>query len=415
MAPNEQTSLLIILAIAALAPLLCEWLPKIRLPLVVLEIGLGILAGPHVLKWADSGPTVQVLSNFGMCFLFFLAGFEIDFQAIRGRPVTLAALGWLVSFAVCLGVGLALQASGLVDSALFVGAALSTTALGALVPILRDARELRTRFGAYVVAAGAMGEFGPILLIATVLASSDGEHSGSVVLMLAFTGIIVAAALVAMKVRPPHLILALQQRMHTSAQLPVRFSILLLAGLVMLARHLGLDSILGALAAGVVVSLTCPGERGEVLRHKLEAIGFGLFVPIFFVSTGLRYDLQALLASGSAWLQLPMFLVLFVLVRGLPVLLVRRDLNPSAQVALALLSSTQLPLVVAITEMGLRSGHLQPETAASLVGAAMASVLLFPMMALAIRRRYAIQSVTSDASAGHPATAVAAAMPASPH
>jgi Kef-type K+ transport system membrane component KefB len=403
MSPNEPNSLLVILTIAALAPFLCEWVPGIRLPLVVLEIGFGILVGPQVLGWAAAGPIIQVLSNFGMIFLFFLAGFEINFQAIRGRPLTLAALGWLVSFAVGLGVGFILQGCGLVDSGLIVGAALTTTALGTLMPILRDARELPTRFGAYVVAGGAMGEFGPILLIATVLASGDSEHGGgSIVLMLAFSAIIVAAVRAAIKVRPPRLVLALQEKMHTSAQIPVRISILILASLVILARQFGLDAILGALAAGVVVALTAPGKYGEALRHKLEGIGFGFFVPIFFVTTGLRYDLQALFASRAALLQLPMFLALFLVVRGLPALLVRQDLDLSARVALALLSATQLPLVVAITEVGLRNGGLRPETAASLVGAGMASVLLFPIAALAMRRMYALSSEKAVASEGHP-------------
>jgi Kef-type K+ transport system membrane component KefB len=174
--------------------------------------------------------------------------------------------------------------------------------------------------------------------------------------------------------------------MHTSAQLPVRLAILVLASLVILARDLGLDAILGALAAGVVVALASPGEHGEALRHKLEGIGFGFFVPIFFVTTGLRYDLQALITSRMALLQLPLFLGLFLVVRGLPALLVRRELDLRSRFALGLLSATQLPLVVAIAEIGVRSGRLKQETAASLVGAGMASVLLFPIAALALRR-----------------------------
>src|SRR5262245_52658209 len=159
MALNELHSLLLIFTIAAVAPLLCEWIPRIRLPLVVLEIILGILVGPQVLGWAAAGPTVLVLANFGLASLFFLAGLEIDFPAVRGRPITLATLGWLASFVVCLGVGFGLRGCGLVDSALIVGAALTTTALGTLVPILRDAKETSTRFGAYAMAHGALGEF----------------------------------------------------------------------------------------------------------------------------------------------------------------------------------------------------------------------------------------------------------------
>jgi Kef-type K+ transport system membrane component KefB len=386
MALNELHSLLLILTIAAVAPFLCEWVPRIRLPLVVAEIGLGILVGPQTLGWAASGPTIQVLANFGLAFLFFLAGFEIDFPAIRGRPILLAALGWVASLVLCLGVGLGLQRSGLVDSGLIVGAALATTALGTLMPILRDAKELPTRFGAYAVASSAMGEFGPILLIALALSSGEGERGSALVLMLVFTAIIVAGAYVALKFRPPRVILLLQEKMHTSAQLPVRLAILVRASLVILARNLGLDAILGALAAGVVVALASPGEHGEALRHKLEGIGFGFFVPIFFVTTGLRYDLQALVSCRLALLQLPMFLGLFLVVRGLPALLARRELDLRSRIALGLLSATQLPLVVAIADIGVRSGRIRQETAASLVGAGMASVLLFPIAALALRR-----------------------------
>jgi Kef-type K+ transport system membrane component KefB len=386
MALNELHSLLLIFTIAAGAPILCEWVPRIRLPLVVAEIGLGILVGPQALGWADAGPTILVLANFGLAFLFFLAGFEIDFPAIRGQPIQLAALGWLASLVVCLGVGFGLEGWGIVSSGLIVGAALATTALGTLMPILRDAKELPTRFGAYAVASGAMGEFGPIVLIALALSPGEGERGISLVLMIVFTAIIVAGAFVALKFRPPRIIHLLQEKMDTSAQLPVRLAILVLASLVILARNLGLDAILGAMAAGIVVALASPGEHGEALRHKLEGIGFGFFVPIFFVTTGLRYDLQALISSRSALLQVPMFLGLFLLVRGLPALLARRELDLGSRIALGLLSATELPLVVAIVEIGVRSGRLKEETAASLVGAGMASVLLFPIVALALRR-----------------------------
>src|SRR5262245_8263438 len=391
---QELHSLLLIFTIAVLAPLVCEWIPRIRLPLVVMEIGLGIVIGPQVLGWATAGPTIQVLSNFGLACLFFLAGFEIDFPAIRGRPLVLAIVGWFASLIICLAVGFSLQGLGLVDSGLILGAALSTTALGTLMPILRDAKELPTRFGAYAVASGTLGEFGPIILIATVLSSGEGEHAGSWIYLPVFTAIIVLGAVVALKYRPPHLVHVFQEKMHTSAQLPVRLAVLVLAGLIILTRNFGIDAILGAMAAGALVSLASPGEYGKAVRHKLEAIGFGLFIPIFFVTTGLRFDLQALTSSSTAMLQVPQFLALFLLVRGLPALLVRQDLDFWSRIALGILSSTQLPLVVAIAEIGVRSGKLGEETAASLVGAGMLSVLLFPTAALALRKMEAARRVT---------------------
>jgi Kef-type K+ transport system membrane component KefB len=381
---NELHSLLLILTIAALGPFVCEWIPHLRLPLVVLEIILGIVFGPQVLNFAAAGPIIQVFATFGLAFLFFLVGFEIDYQAIRGRPLALGGLGWLASLVICLIAGFSLQALGVVRSGLIVGAALSTTALGTLLPVLRDANELRTKFGAYTMASGAMGEFGPILLVVLALSSGDDEHSGSVLLMLIFTLIIVAGAYAAIKYRPPKIILVLQKKMHTSAQLPVRLSILVLASLVILARNFGLDAVLGAIAAGVLVALASPGKHGEVLRHKLEAIAFGFFVPIFFVTTGLRYDLHALTSSKQALLELPMFLLLFLVVRGLPALLARRDLDLRSRVALGFLSSTQLPLVIII--IGTKANAVSSETAVSLIGAGMLSLLLFPVIALNLRR-----------------------------
>jgi Kef-type K+ transport system membrane component KefB len=401
MSLHELHSLLLVFTIAAAAPFLCEWIPGIRLPLVVMEIILGILVGPQVLGWATAGPTIEALSRFGLAALFFLAGFEIDFPLLRGRPITMAALGWLMSFVLCLGAGFGLQACGIVDSGLIVGAALTTTALGTLMPILRDAKELRTRFGAYAVASGAMGEFAPMVLIALVLSTGEGEPRGSLVLMLFFAVITIVGALVALKYRPPKLVILMQQKMDTSAQLPVRVAILVLASVVILARNFGIDSILGALAAGVLVSLASPGEYGKTLHRKLDAIGFGFLVPIFFVTTGLHYDLHALISSRLALVQLPMFLILFLVARGLPALLIaRRELDFRSQVALGFLSATELPLVIAIADIGVRSGQLKEQTAASLVGAGMASVLLFPITALTLRRLASPQGEAAPAKIG---------------
>ncbi|HEX5602193.1 MAG TPA: cation:proton antiporter [Pyrinomonadaceae bacterium] len=391
---GELHSLLLILLIAGLTPFISEWIPRVRLPLVVLEIVLGILVGPQILNLASAGPVIQVFATFGLAFLFFLVGFEIDYPAIRGRPLVIAGLGWLVSLIICLIAGFGLQAAGIVESGLIVGAALSTTALGTLLPILRDANELRTKFGAYTMASGAMGEFGPILLAVLALSSANDEHHGSVLLMLVFAVVIVVGAFIAIKYRPPQIILLLQKKMHTSAQLPVRLSILVLASLVILARNFGLDAVLGALAAGVIVALASPGVHGESLRHKLEAISFGFFTPIFFIATGLRYDLRALISNKTALLQLPMFLALFLLVRGLPALMARRDLDLRSRIALGFLSSTQLPLVIVI--IGVKSNAVSYATAASLIGAGMVSLLLFPVLALSLRR--AKEQIPSEAS-----------------
>jgi Kef-type K+ transport system membrane component KefB len=388
MSATEQHALLVVLCIAVLAPVLADLVPRIRLPVVVLEISLGILVGPQVLAWAQPGPIVTELGRFGMLSLFFLAGMELDLRAIRGRPLVTASVGWGLSVGIALGFGWALRAAGMVVSDLVFGLALTTTALGALIPILRDAGEGGTKFGTFVVAAGAAGEFGPIVLISLLLTT---EEQGSArwtsgLLLITFTAIAVTAAIIAARARPLYLVGVLQRKLHTSAQLPVRVAVLLLAAAVILLHRFGLDAVLGAIAAGVVVSLTCQGHYGESVRHKLEAIGFGFFVPIFFVVSGIKFDLRALTQSGTVLLRVPLLLLLMLIARGVPVVLCRRDLPRGDLVPLALLSATALPLIVAITEVGVETGRMKPESAAALVGAGMVSMLLFPLLALSLRK-----------------------------
>jgi Kef-type K+ transport system membrane component KefB len=237
--------------------------------------------------------------------------------------------------------------------------------------------------------------------------TTDEQGSGrwiSAILLIAFTAIAVTAAIIAARARPLYVVDLLQRKLHTSAQLPVRLAVLLLAAAVILLHRFGIDAVLGAIAAGVVISLTCQGEYGESVRLKLEAIGFGFFVPIFFIMTGVKFDLQALTGSGAAVARLPLLLLMLLIVRGAPVLLCRRDLPRGDLLPLALLSATGLPLIVAITEVGVETGRMRPENAAALVGAGMASVLLFPALALALRK----PSATSVAAFEMPATGASA-------
>jgi Kef-type K+ transport system membrane component KefB len=362
--------------------------PKLQLPLIALELVFGILIGPPVLGWAQPVPALTPLVRLGIAFLFFHAGMEMDFKAMSGAPLRTATLGWLFSMGLALCLGWLLMETGVISSALIVGAALTTTALGTLLPILRDAGHLGSRFGTFVIAAGTLGEFGPIALISVVLTAQDpGQRTVSTGLLLAFGATIFVCARLATRVRPGFLVSALERKLHTSAQLPVRLSLLVLATLAILTGRIGLDSVLGAIAAGVLVNLTCQGEMGEAIRHKLEAIGFGFFVPIFFVVTGIKFNLAALTQSPGALLQVPLFLLLFLIARGLPALLYRGAMPPRDQLALALLSATALPLVVAITEVGLETGRIGEENATALVSAGLLSVLIFPSLALVLLRR----------------------------
>jgi Kef-type K+ transport system membrane component KefB len=398
----EQRTLLLVLTIGALAPFVVELVPRIKLPAMVLEIGLGIVVGPQVLDWARPGPNLDVLARFGMVALFFLAGLEIDFNAIRGRPLALASAGWLLSAGLALGLSWVLTKTGLTLDRMVVAVALTTTALGALIPILRDAGVLNSKFGSFAVAMGAAGEFGPIVLISVLLTAGEAtSHVVATVTLLALFGSLAGIAFVASRKRPDYLGDLFWRKLHTSAQLPVRISVLLLAGLVLLTRRFGLDSVLGALAAGTIVRVSWWGHTGEMVRHKLEGIGYGFFVPIFFVASGLKFDLNALTSSAQALWRLPLFLLLFLVVRGVPVLLCQRDLPRGDLLPLALLAATELPLVVAVTEIAVETGKMRPVNASALVGAGMVSVLVYPLMALSLRKEHdAGMNACSDKQSG---------------
>ncbi len=395
-------ALVIIGAVAVLAPLVVDLPARLRLPVVVAELGFGIIIGPDVLGLVEVDDLIDFLSQLGLAFLFFLAGLEIDLARIRGRPIRLAIRGWLLSLVLAFAITGILQATGYVISALYVGVALATTALGTLMPILRDEGELETRFGTFMIAAGAAGEFGPILAIALLLSGSSPRVSA--ILLIVFTVAALLAAFLVLRFRPPRLVRLLQRTMHSSAQLPVRLSILILLALVYLASREGLDILLGAFAAGIVVGLVTKSEDAEPLRIKLEGIGFGFFIPIFFVVSGIQFDLDALLDSPASILRVPLFLLLFLVIRGLPaMLLYRRDLARDERIPLALLSATALPLVVAITTIALDAGKMRPENAAALVGAAMLSVFLYPLLALTLRRRAQSRLLRDDDPLSSPA------------
>lgn len=383
--PLSVLVMLPVLAVAA--PILAALVGRVaRIPLVVFEIVLGIVFGPAVLGWVHPTDATEKLSNLGLCMLFFLAGNEIDFRRIRGRPLNSSIVGWL--FALALGVGAALALAPTPAAAIFIGVALTSTALGTLMPILRDAGELRTPFGAAVIAVGAVGEFGPLIAISLFL---SGRQPGiATVVLLGF--VVIAAGAIYLASRGTHARLnsLVTTTLHTSGQFAVRLVLCLLLLLVALSLLLGLDMLLGAFAAGVIAKLLLAGadqHDKEAIEGKLEAVGFGFLVPIFFISTGLTFDLDSLLSDPGTMLMLPVFLILLLVVRGSSTLFTTRGQPAPDRRAVVLLGATGLPIVVAVTDIGVTSGDLPAGTATALVGAGMLSVLLFPLLGLALHRR----------------------------
>lgn len=383
---KAELAVLLIPAAAVGAAVLATLVGRVaRVPLVVFEILLGMLIGPSLLGWVEPSVVTDTLADLGLAMLFFMAGSEIDFAAIRGRPLRRAGLGWLVSLVVGVGIGVLLAPDP--TAGVIIGIALGSTALGTILPIVRDAGELDKPFGRAVTAVGAAGEFGPLVAISIFLSGRSPGPSTAV--LIAF--VVVAAAAVWWASRGPNRSLhaLVTATLHTSGQFAIRLVLLLVAALVTLSTVLGLDMLLGAFAAGVLWQTVVAGATEQdrvVVEGKIEGVAFGFLVPVFFVSTGMTFELTALLEDGRALALVPVFVVLLLLVRGLPSLLsVPAGASAADRRALVLFGATGLPIIVAVTDIGVEAGYLAASTAASLVGAGMVSVLLFPLVALSQR------------------------------
>ncbi len=395
---NTQSFLLVLLA-AALAPIVAGMigarLTAVVVPVVVVELLLGVVIGPQGLELAHTDDVLDAFSQLGLGFLFFFAGYEIRMGQIRGEPLKLAGKGWLLSLALAYSIAAILQETGVVWSGLLTGSALVTTAIGTLIPILRDEGRLTGDFGRNILAIGAVGEFGPVLIVTILLTASVGAIE-QIVLLGAFIVIAVLTGLAATGAASKWFDF-ITARMDNSGQLPVRLAVLLVFALVVIAGSLGMDVILGAFAAGMIMRLIVGESDFAAFDSKMEAVGFGFLIPFFFVISGMNLDIEALFGSTRGVIELPVFFLLMLLVRGLPELLFYRRVLPRDQLPpLALLASTQLPLVVAITTIGLERAEMRPSTAAALVTAAVLTVLIFPTLALRILNRV-------DPKAGKPA------------
>jgi len=392
------TNLLVVVAVAVAAPLVAGYFPRLRVPAVVLEIVGGIIIGPSGLGWVHVDLPVKILALFGLAFLLFLAGMEIDVHRLRGRLLRFALLGYLVSIVLGYGAGALFTAAGWVSQPLLVAIALSATSLGLVVPVLKDAGQVRSDVGQAALAAASIAEFGAVVLLSLFFSSSGGSTGARVTVLGAFAGLVAVIALAvsgaARSMRLGEVLLRLQD---TTAEIRVRFAVLMLVAFVFLAERFGLQSILGAFLAGAIIGLVDRDSASHPnFRIKLGAIGYGFLVPVFFVSSGIELDLRGLVHSPSALARVPVFLLALLVVRGLPALIGLRASGSRPTVALALLQATSLPVIVTAAQIGVMLGKITPVTAAALVCAGLLSVLIFPLLALTLLR-------------GEPATAPAPA------
>jgi Kef-type K+ transport system membrane component KefB len=376
-----------IMALAAIAPILVGLLPAPRPPEVVLLLIGGMVLGPFILNVVTDTEAINLIVQIGLGFLFFFAGYEIDTRLLKEPPGKLAAIAWTISIVIALTASIVATKLGYVHATVPVAIAMTTTALGTLTPILNDTGLAKLPLGKYVVANGALGEFAPLLAISLFLGTSGLVGA---VLALLIVGAVAGITVLLPRRAGQRIGKILDNGAATSSQTFVRWSVVLLLVLLAVAMRFGLDIVIGAFAAGIVLRIhnsqgALDQESRAHLVHKLEGIGFGFFVPVFFVASGITLDLGSILAEPSRMLT---FFVAILLVRGLPAFFVHTKAVPDIwdRTRLMLYTATGLPVIIAITTIGISSGVMTKENAAALVGAGVLTVLFFPLLAEIIGR-----------------------------
>jgi Kef-type K+ transport system membrane component KefB len=378
------TNLLIVAAVAMAAPIVATLIP-LRVPSVVIEIAVGIVLGPSLLGWVDADTPVAVLALVGLAFLLFLAGLEIDLRAVRGEALRLPLIGFGLTLAIGVVLGIGADAIGWVDSPLFLAVALGATSLGIVAPALKDAGQADRPLGQLTLAGATIADFATILILSLVFSEAKGSTASRVLAVVSFVVVIAVVAVgfarAGRSVRIEALLVRLQD---TTAEIRVRIAVVLLLGFVALAGRVGLETILGAFMAGVVLGAVDRDTTTHPhFRLKLEAVGFGFLIPVFFVASGLRFDLTTLTERGAALWRVPAFLAAMLATRAAPALLYSRAIGLPAAITAGLLQATSLPFIVTATQIGVAVGAVSAVTAAALVTAGLMSTLLFPAIALA--------------------------------
>ncbi len=375
----------IAMVIAAAVPAL---FPRVPVPSVVLEIALGAVIGPQVLGIVHPGERLNFMADFlGLGMLFLMAGFEMDPAVLRGRPIRNALLGWAMTAVIAVGAGALLTSLGVASAPLFTGLALTTTTIGTLLPMLRDSGLLFPPYGPMVLAAGTIGEVGPVIALSLVQAKDRAPQQA--LMMIAFAVFAAGAVALAQRASSGSFQAIVQRTMTTSGQFPVRLAMCSLILLGVLSEQLQVEVVIGAFVAGALTRAALERQHDEAMKARLDGAGSAFLVPIFFVTSGVRLDVASLFASPIALTMAALYAGLMLIARGAPALLLyRADLTFRQRVGLALHSGTQLPLVVAIAAIAVRRGGMPAAQGAALVGGGILTTILFPPLArLFLRER----------------------------
>ncbi|WIG60822.1 MAG: hypothetical protein OJF49_003570 [Ktedonobacterales bacterium] len=392
-------SLEIIAVVAFAIPLLMDVLHIRMLPLVVVEIVAGIVIGPYGLHWVTSDAAVQIFSSIGLAFLLFLAGIEVNIRKLRGPILKLAGSAYLLTIVLSFLAAIMLGALRLVIDAPFIAVILTASALGVVLPPLKATGLTTSRFGQVVIMGASLGEFGAILLLSALFSSVSLSQPSRLLLLAGFVVAAVIVYTIVLHADQSKSITALLVRLQDStAQVRIRGAWVFLAAFVVLAQALGQTAILGAFIAGMLIRVLDPDEttRHPEFRRNLDAVGYGVFIPVFFIATGVEFDLPALLTSTRALTLVPVILLLLLVAHGLPALLYRRILSQRQTIAAGLFQATSLTFILAATQIGLAQGFIRPSTSAALIAAGMLSILIFPLVALTIVNRERSATLTAE-------------------
>ncbi len=389
MPETSFTNLLLVAIVALAAPLVVGSFPRLRIPAVVAEIAGGIVVGPSLLGWVQADLAVEIVALLGLSFLLFIGGAEIDPGRLRGAPMRRAVVGFAVTAVLALAVGGAVAAFGLTSSPLLVGVALSATSLGVVIAVLTDARRIASEFGQQLIVNASVADFGAVLLLSLLFAQGESPVGARLVLLAGLLGLAGAAAFALSRAGHVMRVTTLLGRLEGGAvEIHVRLAIVLMLAFAVAALRVGVEAILGSFLAGAILSFVARDAMLEARLHpKLGAVGYGFLIPVFFVTAGLRFDLQALFADSATLLAIPVFLAGLLVVRGVPALLTSRGQGRNTAFALALLQATTLSFLVTASQIGLMAGLLDSGPASALVGAGLVSVALFPPVALGLLQR----------------------------
>lgn len=389
---SSIVSLFIIAAAAAVAPLLSSLTHK-RVPDVVWLLILGVIVGPNGLGLAASTEPIALFREVGMGMLFLIAGTEINVEEVHGRAGRRSLLTWLACFGIGLAVSwAAVAASGTTGVAaatyIALAIALTSTALGTLLPILMEAGVMGTTIGKAVLVHGAVGELAPIIAMSLLLSARSPWASAIILLVFAVASLVAVAIPTRFILKHPAFGRTILHGAQTSQKTLMRVVMVVLTGLMALSAVMELDMVLGAFAAGIIVRALAPGNF-TMVEGELRTLGFSFLIPLFFVTSGMTISLSAVAAY-------PLLLVAFVgailVVRGAPIILMERFHGSIERVGwtdatrIGLYGATGLPIIVAVTELGVSTGVLPAWLASLLVVAGAMSVLLFPLVAFLMGR-----------------------------